>query len=59
MPNSTLARDSVFKQAEKDKWVIVRVAFRLQRSAALNTHYGAIQGELQTRGWDAGTTTAK
>ena len=49
-------RDSVFKQAEKDKWVIVRVAFRLQRSAALNTHYGAIQTELQTRGWDAGTT---
>lgn len=49
-------RDSVFKQAEKDKWVIVRVAFRLQRSAALNTHYGAIQAELQTRGWDAGTT---
>ena len=39
-------RDSVFKQAEKDQWVIVRVAFRLQRSAALNTQYGAIQAEL-------------
>lgn len=49
-------RDSVFKQAEKEKWVIVRVAFQLQRSAPLNTHYGAIQAELESRGWDSGTT---
>ncbi len=49
-------RDSVFKQAEKDKWVIVRVAFRLDRSAPLNTQYGAIQTELESRGWDRGTT---
>lgn len=49
-------RDSVFKQAEKDKWVIVRVAFSLERTAPLNTQYGAIQSELQSRGGDHGTT---
>jgi len=40
-------RDSIFKQAERDQWVIVRVAFRLDREAALQTEYGAIQQELQ------------
>lgn len=49
-------RDSVFKQAEKDQWVIVRVAFRLESSAPLNTQYGAIQAELESRGWDRDTT---
>ncbi len=49
-------RDSVFKQSEKEKWVIVRVAFSLERTAPLNTQYGVIQSELQSRGWDRGTT---
>ncbi len=49
-------RDSVFKQAEKDKWVIVRVAFSLERTAPLNTQYGAIQSELQSNGGDHDTT---
>lgn len=40
-------RDSIFKQAERDQWVIVRVAFRLDREAPLQTEYGAIQQELQ------------
>jgi len=40
-------RDSIFKQAERDRWVIVRVAFRLDRKAPLHTAYGAIQHELQ------------
>jgi len=40
-------RDSIFKQAERDQWVIVRVAFRLDREAPLQTEYGAIRQELQ------------
>jgi UDP-N-acetylmuramate dehydrogenase len=39
-------RESIFKQGEKDKWVITRVAFRLTNAPVLNTHYGAIESEL-------------
>ena len=39
-------RESIFKQREKDQWVIVRVAFGLERDAPLHTDYGAIQSEL-------------
>lgn len=49
-------RDSLFKQAEREQWVIVRVAFRLSRTSPLQTKYGAIQSELEARGWDQGTT---
>jgi UDP-N-acetylmuramate dehydrogenase len=49
-------RDSIFKQAERDRWVIVRVAFQLARTAPLNTQYGAIRTELEARNWDIGTT---
>jgi UDP-N-acetylmuramate dehydrogenase len=39
-------RESVFKGDEKDKWVIVRVAFNLDRQSELNTSYGALESEL-------------
>ena len=39
-------RESVFKRAEKGKWVIVQVAFNLARNAALRMGYGAIEEEL-------------
>lgn len=40
-------RESVFKSSEKGEWVIVRVAFALDREAPLQTSYGAIQQELK------------
>ena len=40
-------RESIFKSAAKGHWVIVRVAFSLQRKAPLNTEYGSIQKELE------------
>lgn len=39
-------RESIFKIGEKDKWVIVRVAFRLDRQSELKTGYGALETEL-------------
>jgi UDP-N-acetylmuramate dehydrogenase len=39
-------RESIFKGQERGRWVITRVAFRLDRQAPLNTGYGAIQEEL-------------
>lgn len=39
-------RESVFKGSERDRWVITRVAFRLDREAPLRTEYGAIREEL-------------
>lgn len=49
-------RDSIFKQTDRDQWVIVRVAFHLARRAPLNTQYGAIRAELEARGWERDTT---
>lgn len=47
-------RESVFKNEERDRWVITRVAFRLDRNAPLRTEYGAIQSELPAdRDWTA------
>lgn len=43
-------RESTFKQSERDRWVIVRVAFRLHRTAPILTDYGAIQSELEQAG---------
>lgn len=40
-------RESIFKREEKGKWVIVRVAYSLDRKSPLNTNYGAIEGELK------------
>lgn len=47
-------RESIFKGAERDRWVITRVAFRLDRQAPLHTEYGAIRSELPPdREWTA------
>ncbi|MFM7814383.1 MAG: UDP-N-acetylmuramate dehydrogenase [Flavobacteriales bacterium] len=40
-------RDSVFKQHEKGKWIILSVTYRLLKRPALNTAYGAIEQELE------------
>lgn len=40
-------RESIFKREEKGKWIIVRVAFNLDRKSALRMEYGAIERELQ------------
>jgi UDP-N-acetylmuramate dehydrogenase len=39
-------RESIFKRAEKDNWVIVSVRFRLNRRPVFRIEYGAIQEEL-------------
>ena len=46
-------RESVFKTTERDKWIIVRVAFRLQRSAPVRLDYGAITETLAALGKQA------
>ncbi len=43
-------RDSVFKQEERDRWVITRVRFRLTRSPVVQVAYGDIQRELDRCG---------
>ena len=40
-------RESVFKREEKGKWILVRVAFHLDRESSLRMGYGAIEQELQ------------
>lgn len=43
-------RQSVFKTTERDRWVIVRVAFRLKRSAPVSVSYGALEETLAGNG---------
>ena len=43
-------RDSVFKTALKNQYIIVSVVFKLQKNAELKLTYGAIQEELKNRG---------
>lgn len=43
-------RDSVFKQEEKDRYVITRVRFRLSRHPDLHLGYGDIRNELTVQG---------
>lgn len=43
-------RDSIFKQALKDKILITSVLFRLNKKAELRTSYGAINEELEVMG---------
>ena len=40
-------RESVFKHAFKNQFLIASVSFRLKKNAAVNTSYGAINTELQ------------
>jgi len=43
-------RDSVFKQALKDRYVITRLTLRLSKQQRLHTGYGAIEAELHNMG---------
>jgi UDP-N-acetylmuramate dehydrogenase len=43
-------RDSIFKRAEKGKWIITKVGFRLNKHTVLNTSYGAINDTLVKKG---------
>lgn len=43
-------RESIFKRAGKDKYVILNVTFRLFKRPQLSTHYGAIGAELARLG---------
>ncbi len=49
-------RDSIFKNAEKNNYIITSVTFRLtKKEHALNTGYGAIQAELEKQHCDKPT----
>jgi UDP-N-acetylmuramate dehydrogenase len=43
-------RESVFKKALKNKYVITSVTYKLSKHPQLNTSYGAIEEELKSRG---------
>lgn len=43
-------RESVFKRALKGQYIILSVTFRLNKTATLNTSYGAIEQEILTAG---------
>jgi UDP-N-acetylmuramate dehydrogenase len=43
-------RESIFKSKMKDKFIITSVTYRLSRTANVQTHYGAINAELEKRG---------
>ena len=39
-------RESIFKRAQKDQWIIISVTFKLNKRPFYHTEYGAIQEEL-------------
>lgn len=43
-------RESIFKKALKNQYVITSVAYRLSKRPKLNTSYGAIEEELKSKG---------
>lgn len=43
-------RESIFKRALKNKYIITNVTFRLNKKPVFKTSYGAIQQELETMG---------
>ena len=45
-------RESIFKQKEKNQWVITSVTFRLDKRPKLKTGYGAIEQELDKMNLD-------
>ena len=50
-------RDSIFKHSLKDKLVVTSVIFRLDKTPALRTSYGAINDELQRMGAEPSVAT--
>jgi UDP-N-acetylmuramate dehydrogenase len=43
-------RDSIFKSAEKGRYIILNVTFVLHKNPVLSTHYGAIREEMKKMG---------
>jgi UDP-N-acetylmuramate dehydrogenase len=43
-------RDSIFKQAFQNKWIVIAVTFRLQKHSAFTLSYGGIVQRLQKNG---------
>lgn len=43
-------RDSIFKNELKDKYVVTAVTLKLSKKPSVNTSYGAISSELESRG---------
>lgn len=43
-------RESVFKRALKDQYVIISVSYQLSKKPVINTTYGAIQSEIEVMG---------
>lgn len=43
-------RESVFKRALKDQYVIISVSYQLAKNPKINTTYGAIQSEIEVMG---------
>lgn len=43
-------RESVFKRALKDQYVIISVSYQLSKNPVINTTYGAIQSEIEVMG---------
>ena len=48
-------RDSIFKSAEKGRYIILNVTFVLRKSPVLHTSYGAIREELRKMGVESPT----
>jgi UDP-N-acetylmuramate dehydrogenase len=46
-------RDSVFKNEEKGKWIILSVTFQLRKQPIWNTQYGDIQKEMERLGYNS------
>jgi UDP-N-acetylmuramate dehydrogenase len=45
-------RDSVFKNVERDRWVVTSITLRLSREPVVRLSYGALAAELEARGVD-------
>lgn len=52
-------RESIFKHEAKGKYIITNVVFRLNKTAKVNTSYGAISDELDAMGVDKNNLTIR